>query len=64
MRNISLFAVAVALIATGFGAWVASSALVAPSTLEQMLNGKKLSTLEVCRPYVRVPLNGPSCNWV
>ena len=24
MRNISLFAVAVALIATGFGAWVAS----------------------------------------
>jgi hypothetical protein len=43
MRNISVFAVAVALIAMGIGAWVTSSALVAPSILEQMLNGKKQS---------------------
>jgi hypothetical protein len=43
MRNISVFAMAVALIAIGFSAWVTSSALVAPSILEQMLNGKKLS---------------------
>jgi hypothetical protein len=42
MRNISLFAVAVVLIATGFGAWAAWSKLpsIESSILEQMLNGK------------------------
>jgi hypothetical protein len=44
MRNISLFAVAVALIATGFSAWAAWNDLTpsihAPSILEQMLTGK------------------------
>jgi hypothetical protein len=54
MRNITLFAVAVALIATGFSAWAAWNGLTpsihapsihapsihAPSLLEQMLTGK------------------------
>ena len=45
MRNISLFAMAIALIATGFGAWAVWNEVVPfihspTSILEQMLTGK------------------------
>ena len=54
MRKISLFAVAAALTATGFGVWAASTtnARVAPSIVQgiepfqMMVNAKELPTVE------------------
>ncbi len=55
MRKITLFAVAVALVATGFGVWAAvpSNAARVPSTsqgiepIQLMMNAKDLPTAEV-----------------
>jgi hypothetical protein len=52
MRKTTLFAVATALIATGFGVWAASPARVAPSISQRiepfqlMVNAKELSRAE------------------
>jgi hypothetical protein len=52
MRKTTLFAVATALIATGFGVWAASSARVSPSMvrgiepLQLMVNAKELPAVE------------------
>ena len=53
MRKTTLFAVAAALIVTGFGVWAASPARVSPSTgqgmepFKLMMNAKDLSRAEL-----------------